>query len=240
LGALVLVVAALLLSCSDPRDAAIPTDPNRWEATLQPDITRLPDEDRRLIVSYLARIKADAALTGQPIAAGLTVRRAIQNERDYQRAQTTARAEARQQQDRAEQQRNEFDQQAAAIFTVALVRKDVAPADLAGGSRSERATFEFELRNLGGQPITEIEGTIDVLDGFQREKLKSVELRYTQPIAGGTTASWEDTVSLDPFLTSDLRLRNTEARQLTVSFHPKLLRFADGRRMEPPATLSTQ
>lgn len=229
-----LIGTLLVMSCGDPRDTTIPTDPARWDATVQPAIARLPDDDRRLAVSYLARIKAEAALTGQPIATGLTVRRAIQDERDFQRNQTSARVEARQLQDREQQQRKEFDQRVAEVLSVKLLKKEVAPTNLTEGDRSGRATVEIEIQNRGSQDIAEISGIMALMDGFMRERLKAFDFQYTQPLAAGASARWETTLILDPFLISDLRLRNTDTGQIGMAFHARVLRFADGRRMEAP------
>lgn len=229
-----LLSALLLVSCGDPRDTGIPTDPARWDSTVQPVIARLPDEDRRLAVSYLARIKAEAALTGQPIASGLTLRSGILDERDFQRTQASARLEARQLQDREQQQRKEFDQRVAEVLSVRLLKKEVAPTNLTEGDRSDRATVEIEVRNVGNQEIAEISGVMALMDGFMRERLKSFDFRYTQPLAAGESARYQTTLLLDPFLISDLRLRNTDTAQVGLAFHARIVRFADGRLLEAP------
>jgi len=162
------------------------------------------------------------------------VRAGIQDEREYQRSQVSARLEARQLQDREQQQRKEFDLQVAQVLSVKLLRKEVAPTNLTEGNRSDRATVEIEIRNIGTQEIAEIDGTVALMDGFMREQLKAFEFKYAQPLAAGESIRWETTLTLDLFLTSDLRLRNTDTPLIGTALHARTVRFADGRRMESP------
>jgi hypothetical protein len=211
----------------------------RWDTELRPALDRLSQDERRLVSSYLARKRGEAARTGQPVAEGLTVRQAIQEERDYQQADAARRTAARSQQDELERQRKEYEGQVKAVLPVALFSKYVAPADLSTGSRGgEYMALVFEFRNLGTGDVAQFRGTLRLSDSFRGDPLRSLTVDYTERIPAGGSALWEAALSLDPFATSDLRLKNTDTSQIAVTLLPEIVQFADGTRLVIPPGLA--
>jgi hypothetical protein len=235
---LLLGFALVLLACSDPRDTTIPTDPARWDTDLRPITDRLSQDDRRLVSAYVARKRAEAAQTGAALPSGVTVRQAIQEERDYQQADTARRVASREQQDQQDRVRRDYEAQVKAILPMTLVAKQVAPPDLSTGSRAERATLVLELRNVGLRDIAAFRGTLRLSDNFQGVSLRTLQVSYEEPIAAGASVQWEVLALLDPFITTDLRLKNTDVPQIAVTLLPEFIGFTDGTRLEMPAGLN--
>lgn len=233
----ILVAGVCLLACSDPRDTTIPPDPARWDTELRSSLDRLSTDERRLVSSYLSRKRGGAARTGQPVAEGVTVRQAIQEERDYQQADAARRSVARGQQDEQERLRKEYEGQVKAVLPVALFSKHVAPADLSTGRGGEYMALVFEFRNLGPRDVAQFRGTLRLADSFRGDPLRSLPVSYGEPIAAGASVLWEAVVPLDPFATSDLRLKNTDAPQIAVTLFPEIVLFADGTRLVMPPGL---
>ena len=225
------LAALLIVACSNPKDAIIPTDVSQWDADLGPAVGRLAQDDRQLLVSYLTRIKREAVLGGRPVTSGVSVRQAIEEEREHQRTQTAQQGEARADQLRRDQERREIERQVRAILSITLVGKQIVPADVSAGSRSERATLTFNAQNIGGQTIEEIAGTIQLSDYFSGN-LTTITLNHPESIPPGASVQWESPIVLSLFATTDQRLRNTDVSQLSVTFTPRVVRLADGTRWE--------
>jgi hypothetical protein len=231
---LILPVAMLLVvACANSHDAVIPTDPRLWDTDFRPTIERLPQGERSVLVAYLARVKQAAALSGQPIPAGVTVGQAIDEQRRFEQSQATSRATAVAAQLRLDQERRDLERRVAEVLSVTLVNKRIVPADLAAGSRAELGILSFELQNRTVQPIVHLAGTIRLSDGFAGD-LASVRVDGVGPIAPGATLQWESSVTLDLQSNAGQRLRNSEPSRLTATFSPDVVELTDGTRLVAP------
>ena len=227
---MLLCATLLLIACSNPKDARIPNDPNRWDEDLRSTMERLPLDERQLAVSYLARAKQTAALSGQSIREGVTLGQAIQEQREYERADAAQQMEARVQQLQRDRERQELERRAAAIVSVIAVNKVVTPGQVGTGGRPDQANLKFELRNNGDQAIVGLVGTVRLSDSFPGD-LTRLALDYPEPIAPRTTVPWEASVPLSPFANTDQRLRNVDLINMKVTFTPERVELADGTKV---------
>ncbi len=227
-----LLLAVALIACSSPTATVIPNEVSRWDSDLRDSIDKLSTEDRRLAVAYLDRTRSAAASSGQPVATGVTVGEAIEKQRAFDRDQAQQRLASRAERDQQDQQRKDSEQRAAEVFAVSLTSKQITPADLQAGTRTDQVTFSFEFRNAGAKEITEAVGTLTVADNFFGTELKVIPLDYRQPLAPGVTEPWQATVPMSPQATLDSRIRNTDLGQMKVTFTPNRIAFSDGTRLD--------
>ena len=96
-------LALLLVACSsgDPHDTKVPTDVSKWSSAVKPSLQKLTREEQELFTQYVRRhtILADeVGLHGDaadPIPEGMTIGKAIAEQRDYIAKQQAMDAKAK-------------------------------------------------------------------------------------------------------------------------------------------------
>jgi hypothetical protein len=86
----ILFLALLLVACSgDPHDTKVPTDITKWSRNVKPSLQKLTPEEKAMFSRYAIR-HMDGAIPGSigskadPIPEGMTIGKAITEERDYE------------------------------------------------------------------------------------------------------------------------------------------------------------
>jgi hypothetical protein len=85
----ILCCALLLVACSDPHDTKVPADISKWSASVKPSLQKLTPEEQELFTQYVRRhtlVAAEVGLYGDkadPIPEGMTIGKAIAEQRDY-------------------------------------------------------------------------------------------------------------------------------------------------------------
>lgn len=81
-----LALLALTLACHNPKNTKIPRDLSQIQ-TIKPDLDKLTDEERAVFGSYmmmrLMRVVPGTEGTGNPIPEGMTIGKAIEEQRAY-------------------------------------------------------------------------------------------------------------------------------------------------------------
>ncbi|MBM2810271.1 MAG: hypothetical protein HW416_1030 [Chloroflexi bacterium] len=234
-----LVAVALLSACSGPKDTVIPADANRWESDLRPTLDQMSGEDKRLIVSYLARMKQATAFGGQAVPPGTTVGQAINAERTFQKEDLVNRGQTRDAQDQRERERAEAERQVSSIVTISLVSKEILPTNVAGGGPSQQAALTFELRNVdvANRNVTSINGVLRLSDTLFGRELKTIQVNDREGLPAGATRSWQTLVPLSQQATTDERMRNSDLRDIKVVFDAESLQLADGTTLQFPVNI---
>ena len=81
--------ALLLVACGDPHDTKVPADISKWSSTVKPALQKLTPDEQVLFTQYVRRhtIGADQGeLIGDkadPIPDGMTIGKAIEDQRNY-------------------------------------------------------------------------------------------------------------------------------------------------------------
>ncbi len=78
----------LLVACGDPHDTKVPADISKWRDTVKPSLQKLTPEEQALFADYVRRhtITVAGGLTGDntdPIPEGITIGKAIEEQRSY-------------------------------------------------------------------------------------------------------------------------------------------------------------
>lgn len=81
----VICLALLLVACGDPHDTKVPTDVSKWSSSVKPSLQKLTPEERVLFSQYAIRHLSAAAdaNNARPIPEGLTIGKAIEEQRNY-------------------------------------------------------------------------------------------------------------------------------------------------------------
>ena len=105
----------LLAACDDPHDTRVPTDISKWRDTVRPSLQKLTPDEQALFAQYARRhaILADEiGLNGDkadPIPDGMTIGKAIKEQRDYISKQQAKESEEKRRKDRAGKQQSGHD-----------------------------------------------------------------------------------------------------------------------------------
>lgn len=99
----IIFLALLLVACGDPHDTKVPIDIAKWHDTVKPSLKKLPPEEQELFTQYVRRhtvLADEVGLNGDtanPIPEGMTIGKAIAEQRDYiaKQQEQDAKAKAR-------------------------------------------------------------------------------------------------------------------------------------------------
>ena len=111
----ILCCILLLAACGDPHDTRVPADISKWRNTVRPSLQKLTPDEQALFAQYARRhtILADeVGLYGDkadPIPDGMTIGKAIKEQRDYIAKQQASEPEGKKRKDRAGKQQSGHD-----------------------------------------------------------------------------------------------------------------------------------
>jgi hypothetical protein len=100
-------LALLLVACGDPHDTKMPLDISKWRNTVKPSLQKLTPEEQQLFTQYVRRhtvLAAEVGLYGDradPIPEGMTIGKAIAEQRDYIAKQQARESKAKTGKDKA-------------------------------------------------------------------------------------------------------------------------------------------
>jgi hypothetical protein len=99
--------ALLLVACGDPHDTKVPIDITKWHDTVKPSLQKLTPEEQQLFTQYVRRhtVLADEVGlhgdTADPIPQGMTIGKAIAEQRDFIAKQQAKDAKAKARKDKS-------------------------------------------------------------------------------------------------------------------------------------------
>jgi len=238
----VVVVAVVIIGyrqfLNNPKAAVIPPDTSKWQTELAPSISRLSDNDKRLVAAFLARTKIAEILGGKAsVPDGLTVGRAIEEEQEWEQGQAAKDAEAKALETKIKAGKDATARQINEMLIVALVAKGFQPADWQAGNVSDVITIELALENKGKTDIAGVKGTTVFQDMFG-DVIKQINLSYDGGIPAGKSVTWTGTLRYNQFDTNDAKLRSVDMSKLKFSFIPSVVVFSDGTKLEAPSVVT--
>jgi len=99
--------ALLLVACGDPHDTKVPIDITKWHDTVKPSLQKLTPEEQQLFTQYVRRhtVLADEVGlhgdTADTIPQGMTIGKAIAEQRDFIAKQQAKDAKAKARKDKS-------------------------------------------------------------------------------------------------------------------------------------------
>ena len=233
-----LCFAVLLTACSNSMNTPLPKDLANMDS-IKPAMEKLTPEDRELLAGYIMRHTLGATfgkafgVQNEPIPDGMTIGKAIDEQRglaEKQKAETAARKIV---QEKVEAERKALTAQMAQVLAVRLTGLSLHKATYQDMDVQNRIDLTFEFENKGTKDIAGVKGVSTFKDKFG-DKLSSSGLKVEQTLPAGKTTTVRLSRKFNQFDDEDRKLANADAANLTFELAPEVVLFADGSKFEAP------
>jgi len=238
----VLLAAALALSaCSrDPRTTRLPLDLADIPK-IQPQLDKLPADERELVLAYLQRSKGDVLpakfadpdnpLTARTFAEAIK----LQKEWKVKHAQDNERIESL-----AEAREESYEPLRRAI-SATLLKREIMTADEASGrqptpgralNNNEVLVVTYRLQNHSSETINHVTGSVQVRIDSDPKSLMGVAqcwIDHREPIGGAQTAEVRCSNLNQRPGSRQKEFADMSERNLIVTWEPKTVEFATGK-----------
>lgn len=234
-----LALAVLLAACGSPLDTPLPKDLQSLES-IKPQVEKLKPEERELLGGYLMRHTLGSALgkafgvEATPVPEGMTIGKAIAEQRDFVEKRKAEDAAKKVAQERAEAQRKALAEQLKAVVAVRLTDVSLHKATYREFDTRSTINFAFEIENKGQKDIAGIKGVAVFRDKFG-DTVASVPLKSETAVPAGQTVSVKLGKEYNQFSDEDRRLANIDATSIAFELTPEVVLFADGSKFEAPS-----
>jgi len=112
-----------------------------------------------------------------------------------------------------------------------LIKKGFSPNDIYNGKYEEEVTIAVNFDNKTGKAIRAFDGVLEFTDLLDNRIIAS-RVEINEPIASGSSLSWEGALKYNQFMNAHKRLRLEPKENLKVAFHAGKILFADGTTKE--------
>jgi len=232
-----LILAALLATaCADPRDTPLPREIEKF-AELKPVVEKLSQEERDLLTGYMVRHTIGAKLGGlfgikaDPIPEGMTLRKAIAEQREFIAAENAKEAAAKAASEKLDAERKALAQQFSQVVDVQLTKVTLHEASFRDHDVKDYLRLEIDVNNKSGKTITGIKGLLTVRDAFG-DKVMERNLKTDTDIPAGTTKRLQLSRDYSKFDAQDRKEATIDASKTRSEFAPEVVLFGDGTKFE--------
>lgn len=241
-----LCFTVVLAACSKATDTVIPSDMATWDKELAPVVQKLNEEEKALLLGYIARKKMAAIFSkGEgDIPFGTTVGDALKEQRkwkdDFEKAEAAAKVEQARKaaeelalKTRLEAERAELVKQFNEAVTVTLLDKKELGSDYRAGRYGDYQQFSIGVENRSNKELSGVAGTIEFIDVFDKE-VGAVGFGISEKIKPGGTYKWVGGRDYNQFIDRHQAVWNLEEGKYTTRFVPESLVFSDGTKLKLP------
>ncbi len=236
--ATLMVVAAGITGCSDPKELALPSSLAQVEQVKE-KIAKLPETDRKMLLAYLARREMAnqlGAALGRPDAGSsftaATIGDAIKQQSEYEEQVRSKEAEEKALKEKILAEQKAIQEQVDKTLTVAVVKLGVIPKDAMSGRYSDEQTIDLALKNSGSKEIAAVSGSIVFLDMFEKE-VGQIGFQYDDGIKPGETAEWSGSRRINQFDDQHMAIARLSDGKYTTKFVADGIVFSDGTKLIP-------
>ncbi|MBN8474413.1 DUF3418 domain-containing protein [Sulfuritalea sp.] len=235
---LLILAVALAAGCADPRDTPLPRDAEKF-ADIKPTLEKLSVEERDLLTGYMMRHAIGAKFGGlfgisaEPIPEGMTLRKAIVEQKEFIAKIAATEAAAKVASEKAEAARKALAQQFAQVVEVRLAKVDLHEATFRDHDVKDYLRMDIDVNNKSGKTITGIKGLLTVRDAFG-DKVMETKLKTDSDIPPGATKRLLLTRDYSKFDSKDRKEAAIDATKTTSEFAPDVVLFGDGTKFEAP------
>lgn len=228
--ACVLASMVVLAGCSKPTETVIPSDIATWDKDLAPSMKKLSDDERQLVVGYLARAKMGEVFGGKGVPVGTTIASAIEQQKQWiaERERKDAEAAALKEKLAAERAQKVAELDKAVLVT--LVEKKELPRNFEMRRYSDYQEFKIGVKNTSSKPIAGVAGSLDFVDIFDKT-VGGVNFRITETIKPGEDIVWTGGRDYNQFQEQHKAVWNLEPGKYKTRFVPETIIFADGSKL---------
>ncbi len=232
-----LVVALMigfLTACGNPRDAVVPTTPDKWGEEQKKIVEKLTEDEKKALMQYMMRASLSKAFKGQgfrDFPAEIKVGDAIKEQQQFEEERKKKEVEAQVLKEKAQRERAELVAKMDAIVVVSVTDLRLRNADQYGFSKEQ--VIKLALKNKSDRDINGLKGNIEFYDMFDK-KVGELNFKYEDGIKAGETANWIGVKRYNEFLDNDRAISQLEEGKYKAVFIPEAIVFRDGEKLKAP------
>jgi hypothetical protein len=191
---------------------------------------KLNGEEMRLLMGYQMRQGMSAALSGKGVSDQVTVRQAINDQREWLEKRKVEEAEALELKKKVEAERQAKQEEFKKMLSVALVAK----RNRDGEYGKKFVALDLAYENKTDKEILGVKGILKITDIFG-DKIQNVRWSYDRGIPAKQTQLEKGSgVDINQFRDSDMKLWNTDPEKLKAAFDVTTIIFKDGTKVDSP------
>lgn len=237
-----LAAAILITACGNPKDTPLPKDIDKMDS-IKESMQKLTEEERQLVASYTMRHTMGAKLgalfggkEGPGIPDGMTLGKAIEEQRQFLAKQAAEEAAAKALKERLRAEREASMAKLREAVTVTLISKRMIPDyGHSGILMDERIEVAIGYKNNTDKDIAGIKGMLNIDDIFGKE-ITGFNIANDTTIKAGETATWKGgrSAKYGRMADQDKKFARTEESKYTVRWEPEVIVFKDGAKLTVP------
>jgi len=195
------------------------------------DSKQLTVGETRRLLAYQMRNGAAWALGGSPPSiVGKTVGDLISEERQFEEGAKKDAEVSGRLADEAKAREEAAAVELRKTVNLSVYQKSYRPADPDAGSYEDYVVIKCAYENTSGKDIRAFTGKLRFTDLFGSEIYQS-GLTISDPIRTGAKTTWVGSIKYNQFVDEDVRLRNTDLKDMRVEWLPQAVIFADGSKI---------
>jgi hypothetical protein len=229
----VLIVSLLfMLACAkDPHNLKITEqNKNNFMDSIKESKQFTVDEVRLLLAYQMRGAAGQAFGRSQQSMVGKTVGDLINEEHRFEEG---ARKEAESQERLAAEAKAKEEAVAAELrkaVDLSVYQKSYQPADMDAGTYEDYIVIKCAYENTSGKDIRAFRGKLRFTDLFGSEIYES-GLTISDPIKAKAKATWTGSIKYNQFIDKDVKLKNTDLKDMRAEWLPQSVIFADGSKI---------
>ena len=230
-----LLLALLLVGCSNPRDAVIPKDIGQMEA-IKSSIEKLSQEEKELFAAYMVRHTIGSAMGGlfgikaDPVPEGMTIGKAISEQKEFVAKEKAKEKEKQELKARVEAERRAKQEEFSKLLSVAVLNK----RNDRGEYDQRFVTFDIAFENKGENDIAGVKGKLKIMDMFG-DKVLNLNWAFDQGVTSHKTYVEKGSgLKINQFMDDHMKLWNADYEKLKFQFDVSKIVFKDGTTMDAP------
>jgi hypothetical protein len=235
-----LIALLILAGCSNPKNTTIPTNLDSLDS-ISASLKKLTPEEQQLFAGYFMRHAIGAKMGGlfglkvTPIPEGMTIGKAIDEQRVYLADDAAKDADEKALKEKVLKERDQAMVAMRSAVTVTLVSKKIATESMSGIETDRKIEIVIAYRNNTDKTVAGVKGTLDVNDLFGDE-LSGFAVSNETTIAPGATITWTGGRSVKFSMNSnkDEKLAGLADDKYKVIWNPKMIIFGDGTKLTAP------
>jgi len=111
--------------------------------------------------------------------------------------------------------------------TLEITKKGFNAADYMSGSYQDQITMSLKFTNTTDKEVRGVEGALTFYDIFDN-KISATKVSYDKGIPANGSKVWESGTDYNQFMDEDIKLKNTELKDLKYKWEVSTIIYADG------------
>lgn len=111
--------------------------------------------------------------------------------------------------------------------TLEITKKGFIAANYTSGSYQDQITMSLKFTNTIDKEIRGVEGVLTFYDIFDN-KISVIKVNYVKGIPANSSKIWEEKIDYNQFIDEDVKLKNTELKDLKYKWEVSTVIYTDG------------